>query len=206
MKHYFSLYFHSYSLTWVNLLPLSSSWVFRSFISSPPQFNLKLGRPKLSLSGNYLLARSQHFYCLPGFLLAVYMASYLKHACLYLSSMHTFSSYISHSSPETPTTASNKAKINNQVCPPPPHPERLRTVGSLHIKKVVVFFSRCLMRPSVDLSLNPKRWKMSEGAVHMSEMKKRQKELNKEEDSYGGLQSVTPSTLWRVFLQTRVNN
>lgn len=35
----------------------------------------------------------------------------------------------------------------------------------------------------------------------VSEMKKRQNKLNKEKDSYGGLQSMTPSTLWRVFLQ-----
>lgn len=31
--------------------------------------------------------------------------------------------------------------------------------------------------------------------LHVSEMKKRQNKLKEEEDSYGGLQNVTPSTL-----------
>lgn len=57
------------------------------------------------------------------------------------------------------------------------------------------------MRPYVDVSLKPHRWGPSEGRLGESDVKKRQNKLNKDKDSNGGLQSVTPPTLWCVFLQ-----
>lgn len=47
---------------------------------------------------------------------------------------------------------------------------------------------------------------MSGGGLDESEVKKRQNKLNKDKDSNGGLESMTPSTLWCIFLQKRVHN
>lgn len=174
-------------------------------MSSPPQSNLKLG---LSAPAGWLFIGplKVHFCFLPDVLVTVYMALHLKHACPCVSIMHTQNIHFLHFALKNWITKSNKAKQYRELSHPstslplPTPPKHKCTVGSLQIKKEE-FGSWCLMWPTVDLSLNPKRWKMSEGVLHVSEMKKRQNELNKEKDSYGGLQSMTPSTLRCVFLQ-----
>lgn len=130
----------------------------------------------------------------------------LKHACPSSSSMHARRVPVLYFALEPWNTSkciSNKAKNTKSWSTYFFFFPSTNAPWAVCRSKKEEFCSCCLIWPSVDPSLYPERWKMSVRVLHVSEMKKRQNKLNKEKDSYGRLQSVTPSALWRVFLQRK---